>query len=198
MASKNLPFVSVLLGMITSLVMLLPQSVHDTLYFDHTNIDAGNYLGLLSGHWVHADAEHLGWNVLALVILAGIIELRSRRVMFVSLLCGMFFVDLMLFSPFSNVQIYCGLSGILNTLLGIVLIYYWRETNSKLIPIFGVLCVAKIVIELYSGSSMITNISWPPYALAHVAGLLATPLAWYLGSKAMVWGQRSFKLLDSL
>lgn len=183
MTNRNLPVFSALLGIFASLVMLLPQSVHNVLYFDHAQFSVGSYLGVISGHWVHADWEHLGWNVLALVILAAIIEYRSRRLLLSSIFAGMLIVDLLLFSPLSSIQRYCGLSGMLNTMLGIVLICYWRETRSVLIPAFGLLCIAKIVVELHIGSSIITNISWPPYAMAHVAGLLGTPLAWYLGVK---------------
>ncbi len=184
MTIKKLPVASVLLGIFASLVMLMPQSIHNMLYFDHAQIASGNYWSLISGHWVHADWEHLAWNVLALVVLAGIIERRSRRLMILSLIGGMLFVDLMLFSPVNSVQIYCGLSGVLNTLLGIVLVCYWKETRSIIIPLVGLFCAAKIAIEVYSGSAIMTNISWPPYALAHLAGFVGTPFVWYLGVKS--------------
>ena len=194
MRSKHWDFppVTALLALFVTLVMLLPAPVQETLYFDHHAIASGSLAGLLTGHWVHADVEHYLWNTLAFVVLAGIIERRSIGLLVLSLCIGIVCVDLLLFSPFNTVQRYCGLSGVLNTLLGVVLILYWRETQSRWVIAFGVACVGKILIELSSGDSIITNISWPPYALAHIAGMIGVPFAWSIYSRWNTEETRTF------
>ena len=181
---KHAPILTLLLASFAGLFMLLPPAVHAWLYFDHQLLSQGHYWGLVTGHWLHADLEHMTWNVAALVVLASIIEARSRRLLLWSLVFGTASVDLLLLSPLSDIQRYCGLSGILNTLLGVAVYLYWRETRSPLVILIGALSLIKIVLEMLVEQSMFTEISWPPFAMAHLAGILATPLAigWFYGS----------------
>ena len=173
---KKFPFISLLLSAIAYGLMLLPQEVHDRLYFDTQILSQGHLWGLVSGHWIHADGQHFIWNVTALALLAGIIETRSRRLLLWSIVIGTVCVDLLLLSPASELQRYCGLSGLLNTLLGVALYIYWRETRSQTVIVVGLFCVAKIALEMYSGHSIFTDISWPPFAAAHLAGILGVPV----------------------
>ena len=184
---QRFPFITLALVLLSSAFMLLPDPLQVHLYLDLRRISQGHVWGLVSGHWLHADLQHLLWNVVALAILGSIIELRSRAILMWSLAIGTLFVDLLLLSPLSDIQRYCGLSGILNTLLGTALYLNWRETRSALVILIACLSVIKIVIELSYGHSVFTDFSWPPYPLAHLAGLLATPLVigcCYLGRTA--------------
>jgi membrane associated rhomboid family serine protease len=134
---------------------------------------------------MHADSEHLWWNLAAFLVLGAILEGRSRRLLLWAITVGIFCVDLLLLSTYSELQRYCGLSGLLNTLLGTVLFIYWRETGSALIVMTGALSLGKIALELVSGQSIFTDTSWPPFAAAHLAGILGAPLALW------VWGMHS-------
>jgi rhomboid family GlyGly-CTERM serine protease len=173
---KQIPYISLLLSALAGALMLLPQEVHNRLYFDYHLLSQGHLWGLVSGHWIHADIQHLIWNVAALAILATIIETRSRRLLLWSIVIGTACVDILLMSPISELQRYCGLSGLLNTLLGVALYVYWRETRSTAVIVVGILSVAKIALEMYSGHSVFTDISWPPFTTAHLAGILGAPI----------------------
>lgn len=173
---KEYPLITLFLGVCVSLLMLLPQPIQTILYFDHQLVALGYGWTLISGHWIHVDLEHLKWNVLTLIVLASIIEIRSKTLLVVSLLMGMICVDVLLFSSYNSVQRYCGLSGILNTLMGIVIYIYWIETRSMVIIFVGILCLGKIAIEIIIGQAIFTHNSWPPYPMAHLAGILAAPL----------------------
>jgi len=175
--TKRFPGLSLGLGALACLLMLVPQAVQQSLYLDLTLLNQGHWWVLISGHWLHADMHHLAWNVIALMILAALIERRSRRLLLLSTLAGMICVDLLLLSPFTAIQRYCGLSGLLNTLLGVALYLYWKETRSMLIVLTAVLCVGKIGLEMYSGQSLFTDTSWPPFAASHLAGALGVPVA---------------------
>lgn len=178
--NKGWPWVTASLVALACLVMLLPPSIHQWLYFDRaflgwgleSGLESGQWWGLISGHWVHVDTGHLLWNAAALALLAAIIERRSKTLLLLSLAIGTLFVDALLMSPLSSIQRYCGLSGMLNTLFGTVLLIYWRETRSSIVPFIALLSMGKVLYELFTGDAIFTNTSWPPYALAHVAGLL--------------------------
>ena len=159
----------------------LPLTVRESLYFDYSSLVAGNWIGGVSGHWIHVDTEHLIWNVGALAILSSLIEVHSRGLLLWSILVGVASVDLLLVSPLSDVARYCGLSGALNTLLGVALFLLWKPTRSRLVLLIGALCLLKIAIEIVLGDSLFTEIGWPPYAPAHLAGIIATPIALLLG-----------------
>jgi rhomboid family GlyGly-CTERM serine protease len=177
----RLPVLTALLCALAGGLALLPSTVQASLYFDQNHLLAGNWTGLLSGHWLHVDTEHLVWNVGALAVLATMIEQYSRRLLLLSILAGTVSIDLLLLSPLGDVTRYCGLSGVLNTLLGVALFLLWKRTRSHMIVLVGMLCALKITVEMRSGQSLFTNISWPPYAAAHLAGLIATPIALLLG-----------------
>lgn len=169
------PFLTLALCLLAALLMVLPEPISEMLYFDHQQLSSGNLWSLVTGHWMHADGQHLMWNLLGLAILGIMIERHSRMMLLLSLGMGMLAVNLLLLSPFSELQRYCGLSGVLNTLLGVALYCRWRETGSIIVPIVGALSIAKIFVEIQTGTNLFTDISWPPYPLAHLAGLLATP-----------------------
>lgn len=180
---KRMPIVTLLLCCSTYMLFLLPAPLQTLLYFDTDQLLAGNSMGLITGHWMHADSEHLWWNLAAFVVLGAILEGRSRRLLLWTITVGSFCVDLLLLSTYSELQRYCGLSGLLNTLLGGVLYIYWRDTGSKLVVVIGGLCLGKIALELASGQSIFTDTAWPPFAAAHLAGILGAPLALWVWRK---------------
>jgi rhomboid family GlyGly-CTERM serine protease len=183
----SIPFFTLLLCSLAGGLMLLPSAVHSSLYFNYDQLYDGRWLGLITGHWMHADFQHLVWNISALAILGAIIEARSRTLLLWSVVVGMFSVDLLLLSSLSDLQRYCGLSGLLNTLLGVALYLYWRETRSPMVPLTAALCMVKIALEMHSGQSIFTEIAWPPFAIAHLAGIMGAPLA------VLLWAREKHK-----
>lgn len=175
------PILTILFCGLAGVLALLPPQVQAGLYFDRQHLAAGHWIGLLSGHWLHADTAHLAWNVIALLVLGSLVERQSRRLLAGSILAGTAGVDLLLLSPLSELARYCGLSGVLNSLLGVALFLQWRETRSWTVLPVALLCILKIAVEIALGQSLFTDISWPPYAPAHLAGLLATPVALLAG-----------------
>ncbi len=168
----RLPIVTLLLCLFAEVLLYLPAELHAQLYFERAALQAGGALGLLTGQWIHADAEHLYWNMLALAVLGWIIESHSRRLLVCSLVVGMLSVNALLLSPLCELQRYCGLSGLLNTLLVVAIHLRWQQSRSPLIACIALASVFKLAVELYSGQSLLTHISWAPYAPAHLAGLL--------------------------
>ena len=170
MTFRRIPALTI--GLLTILISLHGLVADKTqLYFSAADIFQGEAWRLVSGHFMHADLQHLLWNCLGLAVLGTLLEYRSRRVFLASLGTGVIFVSALLLMPFSRLDYYCGLSGVLNTLLLVTLWFEWRMTRSWMIVLIACGCIAKVLIELSQGISIVTHISWPPYAWSHVAGL---------------------------
>ena len=121
---------------------------------------------------MHADLQHLWWNCLGLAVLGTLLEYRSRTTLLVALGVGIVSVNALLLTPFSQLYYYCGLSGVLNTLLLVALWLEWKATRSWLIIVLSGGVILKTLVEVSQGVSIMTHISWPPYAWSHVAGMI--------------------------
>ena len=152
------------------LYRLMPSPVW---VFDRTQIEAGTYWSLFSGHFVHGDVQHLIWNLFALVLLGTVIERRSVMMFWVSLLFGIVVVDVGIYWAMPWLQQYCGLSGVLNTLWVVALGMIWRETHRWIVPLLGLAGLCKLVIEMSDHTAIFTNTVWPPVAESHLAGQVA-------------------------
>ena len=180
MASK--PFPALTVGLLITLVGLhglVPDKA--LLYFNAADIARGETWRIVTGHLVHADWEHLFWNCLGLAVLGLVIERHSRAVLWTALGSGIACVSALLLSPFAQLEYYCGLSGVLNSLLLVALWLEWQRTRSRLIAVITLGCFAKVAVEVYTGTSVVTHISWPPFAWSHVAGLI--------GGFVIIWAQ---------
>ncbi|MEW8320640.1 MAG: rhombosortase [Candidatus Thiodiazotropha sp.] len=166
------PILTVGTVLITAAMMALPQ-LHGLFYFESLPVISGEWWRLLSGHLTHADWEHWFWNATALAVLGLYLEKQSRYLWILGMLAGIASVNLLLLSDWSQVTRYCGLSGVLNTLLVLALFRYWRETGSAWVVAAAFICLSKLALELHSGTSLLTHITWPPYPPAHLAGTLA-------------------------
>jgi rhomboid family GlyGly-CTERM serine protease len=179
------PVITVCVGALACLPLLLPSGLWDKLIFDAAEVQTGQWWRLLAAHWTHVDGEHLAWNLAALALLAALIERVSRRLLLWTLTAGMLSVDLLLLSPLCSLDRYCGLSGVLNGLFVVTLFLLWQQNRSPWVIITGVLCGAKILVELAAGEALFTSAAWPPYAAAHLAGAMAAPVALW------AWGKRA-------
>lgn len=141
------------------------------LYFSASDITRGEIWRIVSGHFMHADSEHLLWNGAGLAVLGSLVEHRSPTMLWAALGAGIVSVSTLLLTPFSELGYYCGLSGVLNSLLLVALWLEWRVSRSRLLLVIAVCSVVKVVIEIRLGASILTHISWPPYAWSHLAGL---------------------------
>jgi rhomboid family GlyGly-CTERM serine protease len=140
--------------------------------YDRSAIVYGEWWRLLSGHWVHSDGGHLIWNLGALLVLGWVIERHNRGMLFISLLAGTLGVNLMLWLALPELARYCGLSGVLNTLLLFAFAALWRVATAPVLTVIGTLSFAKILVETLAGQALITNATWQSVPQAHLAGWL--------------------------
>lgn len=170
MTTQRIPLLTIgLLTILIGLHWLVENKM--PFYFNAADIFSGEVWRIVSGHLMHVDLEHLLWNCLGLAVLGTLLEYRSRAVLLASTGAGIAFVSALLLTPYAQLDYYCGLSGVLNTLLLVVLWFEWRLTRSWLIILIACGSIAKVLVEVSQGVSIVTHISWPPYAWSHVAGL---------------------------
>lgn len=203
MIKMPLPIITLVIIFIQSGFMLLPASIKSIFYFDRGMVEGGSLYSLLSGHFVHSDMAHWFWNSLAMLVLGVIIEIKSRRLFFVSIMLGIISVDILLLSPLSDINYYCGLSGVINTLLFVWLWLVWREGQSVWVVVASLLCMSKIIIEVLMSDSLLTTISWPAYPEAHLAGAIAgisivLIQAYRTGSMGSKLREKTFTLFNRL
>jgi len=183
MTTRRIPILTIsLVTILIGLHWLVPDKT--LLYFSAGDIARGETWRIVTGHFMHADLQHLLWNCLGLVVLGSLIEYRSRTVLWAVLSTGIVSVSALLLTPFSQLEYYCGLSGVLNTLLLVALWLEWRFTRSGLIIVVTCGVIVKTVIEVSQGVSILTHISWPPYAWSHVAGLVGGLIIVWVHSRA--------------
>jgi len=158
-----------LLLAVIGLYFLAPD--HSLLYFNASKIAQGETWRIVTGHLMHSDTEHLFWNGLGLTVLGTMIERRSPALWRAALFSGIASVSILLLTPVSHLENYCGMSGMLNALLLVAIWMEWRMTRSWLVAAVACGSFMKVVIEIAAGVSLLTHISWPTYAWAHAAGL---------------------------
>ncbi len=169
---RILPWRSISLTAVALILYEVFGPVQQTLVFDRAAIANGEVWRLVTGHWVHSDIAHLLWNSAALLLMGVLFERRLRSHVVTSLLAGTISVDIWLWWGASGVSRYCGLSGILNSLLIVGLIQLWSDQRHPLVPLVVLGAVTKIAIEIATGQALFTRTAWPSIPAAHAAGFL--------------------------
>jgi len=122
---------------------------------------------------------HAGWDITALLLLGMVFEERLQWRMPLSLLIGTAGVDVWLWWGDPTLYHYCGLSGILNSLLIVGLLQLWCNWRHPLILLAGVGAAAKILVEINTGQAILTQTAWPSVPAVHAVGFLCgLMLAW--------------------
>ncbi|MBN1009073.1 rhombosortase [Amphritea pacifica] len=176
--SFQLPWITLAL-----LLFCLPLSLSADLfqlgYADRSLILEGQLWRLITGHLCHTSLSHLGWDLLAFVIAAGYLELNSRSALLASLCVGVVSIDALLLSPWSAVNSYAGLSGLLFAPLVLCLFIFARKQQALNGWLPMLICLAKLIWEQFSQQALLSQSPWPPYPAAHLAGALGGMI--YLG-----------------
>ena len=187
-----LPWRSLLLGATALLLFLLAGAAPEALVFDRRAILHGELWRLLSAHWVHSDLEHAFWDITALLILGCLFEPLLGRRLIPILLSGTIAVDAWLWWGMPMLDLYCGLSAILNTLMVAGLWELWRERRHPLIVMVGLGAAMKIILEITTHQAIFTHTAWPSVPETHAVGFLtAVIVATLTARRSRIGGRRS-------
>lgn len=139
---------------------------------------------LWSAHLTHSDPGHLFWDVTGMVLVGLLYEpLLGRRLWALLAIGGLVIALAVLFlSP--EIDRYCGLSGLINLVVGAGLAASWRR-GERLLAGFALLVAAKVLIEGLTGAALFTDTAWRAVHEAHQVGFAAgLLLEAVLGAKA--------------
>ena len=168
----TLPWRSILLGAGAVVAYLVLGAAPEAWVFDRVAIAQGEWWRLVIAHWVHSDLVHAGWDITALLLLGAVFEARLQWRLPLALLIGTVGVDAWLWWGDPALHYYCGLSGILNSLLIVGLLQLWRDWRHPLVLLTGVGAAMKILVEINAGQALLTQTAWPSVPTAHAAGFL--------------------------
>ena len=171
-SNLTLPWQTLSLAAVALIAYIIPGSAPESWVFDRMAIEEGEIWRLVTGHWVHSDPSHALWNIAALVLLGLLFERCLQSFMLISLFVGTVTVDAWLWWGDSSLAYYCGLSGVLNSLLIVGLVRFWQDYKHPLVLFTAMLAVTKIAAEIFIGQGLLTHTAWPSVPAAHAAGFL--------------------------
>ena len=167
------PWHSLLLGAVAVGAWLIFGPAPEAWVYRRDAIAGGEWWRLLTGHWVHSDGSHAIWDVGALVLFGVLFEARLGWRLPLALLIGTVGVDAWLWWGAPHLLYYCGLSGVLNTVLVLGMLELWRELRHPLLLVVLAGAALKIGLELQLDEALLTRTVWPSVPAAHAAGYAA-------------------------
>ena len=180
-AGRRLPAVSLLLSL-PALVLAFAPRWAGHLELDWRAVAGGEVWRLVTGHWTHASAEQLVWDLGAFVVLAAACELRDgpngRRRLLAAVGLASLAVPLTLRLALPAVERYRGLSAIDSALFVLLAVLFLREelAAGRAEGWWGGLALAaflgKLGWEAATGATLFAPAAGGavPLPLAHLAG----------------------------
>ena len=174
--NRRLPWLTLGLAGLIAALFLAAGPLPEALLYDRAAIGRAEIWRLATGHLIHSDFDHLGWNLAALMILGGLVETTpglGRAGLLLALSIGTVAVTATLWWAMPELDRYCGLSGVLNAVYVVLLAGEWRRSGSPILLILLAAGAAKIGVETVAGGALFTDPFWPSVPAAHLAGYLA-------------------------
>ena len=184
--SVTLPWRSLVLVAGAVAAYLVFGAVPEAWVFDRQAIEQGEWWRLITAHWVHSDLTHAGWDIAALLLFGLLFERSLQWRLPLTLLLASIGVDVWLWWGNSALQYYCGLSGVLNSLLVVGLAQLWSDSRHPLILLTAIGAAIKILVEIYFDQSLLIQTAWPSVPGTHAAGFICGLI--------MVWGYQKDSL----
>ena len=169
----NIPLITltlILLAIAISLIAPEPSARFDLLVLDRAQPRAWAWL---TAHFLHTDIVHLGWNVFGFGCLGALGEREDRVRFAMAIAAGIVAVDVWFVWINVDLRFYCGLSGVLNTVLLVTLYALRGRIALRWLILAAVLVALKLGWEWHSGVALLTHSRWPSAVGAHIAGFVA-------------------------
>ena len=181
----RVPWVTLSLAAVATLLFLVPGAA-PALQFEHTAVAHGELWRGLTGHLVHFNADHLMWDVFALLLLGAWAEFVSRRGMVVTTVLAAVAISVMVFFLQPQLTTYRGLSGLDSAMIGLTIAELLRSARRERDPwtaavagISALLFLGKSLYECTSGGTLFAQASGDFVAVpaAHLVGFLCGLIA---------------------
>ncbi len=169
--SFALPWRTLFLSLLATIAYFLLGPAPEAWVVSREAFNQGQWWTLISGHWLHSDNQHALWNISALLILGSLFEQQLKHRVFTELILASLLLSLWMGAYLPELQAYCGLSGILNTLLVTGTMTLWQQYRSPALLMILLLALLKNMIELFSQQAIFTHTLWPSVPEAHLVGM---------------------------
>lgn len=173
--ATSAPLITITISsLLLAIGLLFPiESTLKYLCFDFYGItERGELWRLLTGHLVHSSWDHLIWDLIALTGCMYYVETRIQKALIPTLLLSITGLNLFLLSPFTSIEYYSGISGVLYSLL-ILSCWHWFKTNKGVLAWFPLLIVlGKTLLELIAAKNVFVTQGWQLFHQAHLIGIV--------------------------
>jgi rhomboid family GlyGly-CTERM serine protease len=152
----------------------------DAWRYDRSAVLAHQWWRLVTGHLVHADARHLGWNLLGLALVWWLFANQyTVRAWVAILLASTVAIDAGFLVLMPDLEWYVGFSGVLHGMMAAGLLAWLVRTRDPLTWLVAVLFAAKLVWEHAVGPLPLAarSMQMPVIHEAHSFGALGGLLA---------------------
>jgi rhomboid family GlyGly-CTERM serine protease len=167
------------IGLSSALLELGGGPLRTALRYDRDGLEAGEFWRLLTGHLVHLGPSHMVMNVLALAVLAVVLEPMLRpRDWFVVGLAAALAIDAGLYWCHPSVEWYVGLSGVLHGFWSAACVRGLLSRRGEAVPL-TLLLLGKLAYERLAGPIPLTGeiAAGPVVTQAHAWGAAGGALA---------------------
>ncbi|HEY0943771.1 MAG TPA: rhombosortase [Opitutaceae bacterium] len=174
---KRFPILTLTLAGLALAIHAIPGAA-SWLEFSRTALERGAIWRLATAHLTHFSADHLRWDVVALILLGAIAENLSRRAYALTLAASatVIGIAIWLFQP--QFDTYRGLSGLDSALFTFIagrLLFGERPVGDWISPLVALVAIAgfglKCGYEIATASTMfVASDGFAPVPLAHLAG----------------------------
>ncbi|MBF0446719.1 MAG: rhombosortase [Magnetococcales bacterium] len=191
----NLPWLTSLIVLLCSGLYFLFGPANAQLVYDRERITQGDFYTLISGHFIHSDPSHLFWNLAGLLIIGSLLEQKhhfSAWQYMGLLLAAILTIDLYLWLQEPSLIRYCGLSGLLNAQLALLLGLSWKQERHWTLVVITLAILLKIGLEWHLKTALLTQTSWVTTPSAHGVGLLTGGVFFLLSDKKTAAGSTIF------
>jgi rhomboid family GlyGly-CTERM serine protease len=164
-----------LLGLLCGVSVLFAlggEPVRLAMRYERTEVLAGEYWRLVTGHLVHGNPAHLLLNMLGLGLIAALFSRDyTLRQWLIVLLLSAIAIDagFVLFEP--QLQWYVGLSGILHGALAAGAVAWWRHETKPLALALTTVLIGKLTWEQWQGALPLSG-DMPVIVDAHLYGAI--------------------------
>lgn len=170
--SLVLPWRTLALSLLATALNAFFGAAPETLVYSRDAASQGEWWRLITGHLVHSDTQHALWDITALLIIGAVSEHLLQKVFFPLLIASALFISTWLWFFIPEITHYCGLSGILHSLLVVGFFRLWQHHNTPEFLIIILLSIAKIIFEITQETAIFTNTAWPALPESHLAGVV--------------------------
>lgn len=148
--------------------------------YERDGVLAGEFWRLITGHLVHGDAAHLGWNAFGVLLVWFLFGREYAPFQWLLiLLASTASTDLGFLALEPGLEWYVGFSGLLHGCMAAGLVAWWRDSRDWLAWLVALLFAAKLAWEHAVGPLPFTGgaISLPVVHEAHTYGAVGGALA---------------------